>query len=255
MKVSRGVVALFLVVLFASCSTQRGDNKYFYDVDEDNPYALYEAGTYNLEHENYFVAQQQFGKLIYEHPASELVAASMLRKAYSLYQLGKYDDTLIATDEFLELYPTHKEAPYLEYIKGLCYFTKMVDVGRDQTDARKAITAFTRVQSNYPGSQYADSAKFKIDLAYNNLAGKEMSIGRFYLKRKNYIGAINRFSTTLAQFPSSIFVEEALYRLAESFLTLGLEKEGIKYAAMLSHNYPDSEWYRKAYALYTTNNR
>jgi outer membrane protein assembly factor BamD len=172
--------------------------------------------------------------------------------AYSLYQGNDYTAAVNALDRFIQLNPSNPNVDYAYYLKGLCYYEQIVDVGRDQKLTRNALESFEEVTRRFPNSKYARDARLKIDLTRNHLAGKEMSIGRWYLQRGQYLAAINRFQRVVEQYDTTEQVPEALLRLTEAYVALGLKAEAKRTASVLGYNYPGTEWYQDAYALATT---
>ena len=190
-----------------------------------------------------------FDEVERQHPYSVWATQAQLMAAYSLYQSNQYDTAIAALERFISLNPGHRNVDYAFYLKGLCYYEQIVDVGRDQKLTSSALDGFVEVVRRFPNSKYARDARLKIDLARNHLAGKEMEIGRFYLYRGHYLAAINRFRRVVSEFDTTEQVPEALHRLTEAYLTLGLAEEARKAAAVLGHNYPGSRWYADSYDL------
>lgn len=171
--------------------------------------------------------------------------------AYSYYQRNQYSEAVSAIDRFLQLHPGNKDAPYAYYLKAICYYEQITDVGRDQKITQQAMGALEEVVRRYPSTGYARDARLKIDLARDHLAGKEMNIGRYYLNQGLYIAAINRFRAVIEQYQTTTHVPEALHRLAEAYMALGVLDEAQNVAAVLGYNYPGSEWYVDTYSLLT----
>ena len=211
---------------------------------------LYREATDALNRDDYPNAAIKFEQLEREHPASELAGQAQVNRAYAQYLDGKFDDAVMIIDEFIKQYPAHSTTPYMYYLKGLCYYDRILDVGRDQELANKTIRTFGDLINRFPNSKYARDAQLKIDYAYNMLAGKDMDIGRFYLGKGQLIAAVNRFKAVVDKYQRTIFVAEALYRMAEIYYTLGDIEQAKNYAAVLGHNYPDSPWYDEAYNLF-----
>ena len=173
-------------------------------------------------------------------------------QAAAQYQGGQYDDAIDAGGRYYKLYPDSPDAPYALYLEAMSYYSQVPDISRDQAQAGKALDLFNQIVTKYPNSEYANDAKYKLQVTRDQLAGKEMSVGRFYLARKNYTAAVNRFREVLAKYQTTRHSEEALLRLTEAYLGLGITSEAQTAAAILGHNYPDSEWYKDAYALLQT---
>jgi outer membrane protein assembly factor BamD len=238
------IFILSLASSITACSTSKKDEKISTD-----PSILFNEGSNSIREGNYKKATEKFEILEREHPASEYAAESTIRKAYSYYLNGQYDESIFASEDFLKQYPTHKSIPYIYYLKALCYYDQIVDLGRDQQLTQEAFDALEEVIIRFPNSKYANDAKLKRDLAFNQLAGKEMNIGLFYLNKASPTAAINRFKTVIDRYETSIFTPEALYRLTEIYYSLGIVDQAKKYASVLGHNYPSSDWYKKAYKL------
>ena len=174
---------------------------------------------------------------------------AQLMSAYALYQRNKYDESLVALDRFIQLHPGNRDAPYAYYLKALNYYEQIADVGRDQRLTDKALKALEEVVRRFPESVYARDARIKIDLTRDHLAGKEMEIGRFYERSGQEVAAINRYRTVIEKFQTTTHVPEALHRLTECYLAVGLREEAQTSAAVLGHNFPGSPWYQASYAL------
>ncbi|MGR3782974.1 MAG: outer membrane protein assembly factor BamD, partial [Albimonas sp.] len=174
---------------------------------------------------------------------------AMIMAAYGYYQGGEYDSAVTAAQRYIAFFPSDQDAAYAQYLIGMSYYDQIVDVQRDQGSTLRAIQEFEEVVRRYPNSDYAREARLKIDLARDQMAGKEMTIGRYYLGQGNYIAAINRFKTVLALYQTTSHAPEALYRLVEAYLSLGINSEAQTAAAILGYNFPGSEWYQGAYDL------
>lgn len=213
------------------------------------PDTLYQQALGEMDKQRYVTAIATLEKLERQHPFSEFNEKAKLMETYANYRIGKFDQAILAADRYLALYPSSKEVPYVMYLKGNSYFGQIKDITRDQQISRDAIDTYSLIVSNYPKSEYAKDAKEKMVIAIDQLAGKEMSVGRYYLGNGNYPAAINRFTVVATQFQTSTHIEEALYRLAEANLALGLISEAQTAAAILGHNYPQSSWYKQAFDL------
>jgi len=201
---------------------------------------------------NFRAAAPLFDEVERQHPYSTWATQSQLMAAYSLYQSNQYDEAVNALNRFIQLNPSNKNIDYAYYLKGLSYYERIVDVGRDQRTTKQALDTFSEIVKRFPKSKFARDAKLKIDLTRNHLAGKEMEIGRFYLKRGHYFSAINRFKMVVEKFDTTAQVPEALHRLTEAYLALGLKEEATKTAAILGYNFPGSDWYRDTYSIVKT---
>ena len=221
-------------------------------VDETKPIAeLYNAGLKALQEREYRTAVKKFAEVERQHPYSKWATKAILMQAYAQYQRNQYDEAIAAAKRFITLHPGHKDTPYAYYLIALSDYERINDVKRDPTSARKALAALEEVARRYPDTPYARDAKAKAVLARDHLAGKEMEVGRYYLKRKNWLAAINRFKTVITDYQTSSQTPEALYRLVEAYLALGVRSEAQTAAAVLGHNFPSSQWYKDAYALLT----
>ncbi len=241
-KITATVSALLL--LAACAGTPAGDGYAEAPVEE-----LYNSAVNAMEGNSYALAAARFDEVERQHPYSSWATKSQLMAAYSLYMANKYDDSVMALERFIQLHPSHEDVPYAFYLKGLNYYEQISDVGRDQYMTQNALKSFSELIARFPQSQYGRDAKVKVELTYDHLAGKEMEIGRYYLTRKHYLSAVNRFKNVIYNFQTTTHVPEALHRLVESHIALGLDDEARKIAAVLGHNYPSSAWYRETYAL------
>ena len=191
----------------------------------------------------------QFEEVERQHPYSEWATRGQIMAAYSAYRAGQFDDAIAILDRFVKLHPTHASTPYAFYLKALCFYTQIVDVGRDQKTTEDAREALKEVVARYPDSEYAQDAKLKLDLTEDHLAGKEMEIGRYYLRHDDYVAAINRFKFVIDHYQTTSHTAEALHRLVEAYLRLGVVPEAKKYASVLGHNFPGSDWYKFSYEM------
>ncbi len=196
-------------------------------------------------------AGKQFDEVERQHPYSVWAHRATLMSAYCYYQANKYDDTIEAADRFIQLHPGNKDVAYAYYLKAVSLYEQIVDVGRDQQKTQAALTALEDLAQRFPGTDYARDAQLKIDLTRDHLAGKEMNVGRYYLRHGEYIAAINRFRIVVEKYQTTSHVPEALERLTESYMALGIVREAQTAAAVLGFNYPSSDWYHDSYALLT----
>jgi outer membrane protein assembly factor BamD len=211
---------------------------------------LYNEGLYLLNAKNDIKgAAKRFEEVDRQHPYSDWARKSLLMSAYAYYQAGAYEDSITAARRYVQLHPGSPDAAYAQFLIGSSYFDQIRDITRDQDRTDKAIAALDEVARKYPGSEYAVSAKRKIDIARDQLAGKEMMVGRYYMERRDYSGAINRFKAVVTRYQRTRHVEEALLRLTEAYMALGIVSEAQTSAAVLGHNFPDSRWYKDAYSL------
>jgi len=209
----------------------------------------YDQGLGNLEVGAPQAAAKKFSDLGKRFPGSDWARKGLIMSVYANYQAGDFDTASEEAKRYVKEYPKDPQAPYAKYLEASSYYSQILDISRDQERARKALPAFQELVRDYPKSEYVDDSKFKIQVTMDQLAGKEMSIGRFYLDRHNYTAAINRFRNVLGQYQTTRHAEEALYRLVEAYLGLGIKDEAETAAAILGHNFPDGQWYKDAYAL------
>lgn len=250
---SRLVRAITLVALGLSLGACSSFNL-FGDKDEmlpDEPAdRLYNEGLFYLNtRKNPKDAVKKFEEVDRQHPYSEWARKSLIMSAFAYYQAGDYDECVTAAKRYISLHPGSPDAAYAQFLIGSAYADEIPDITRDQSRTDKALAALDEVIRKYPTSEYAVAAKKKIELARDQLAGKEMLIGRYYLEKKDYTGAINRFKVVVTKYQTTRHVEEALMRLTEAYMALGIVPEAQTAAAVLGHNFPDSEWYGHAYKL------
>jgi outer membrane protein assembly factor BamD len=256
---SRTRMALMLPLLasLAGCSTWSGlglGNMFGGDKEEvmpDEPAEkLYNEGVYYLnEKHDPKTAGKKFEEVDRQHPYSEWARKSLLMSAFTAYEGKSYEEAITAAKRYISLHPGTPDAAYAMYLVGASYFDQIPDVSRDQGRTEKAIQALEEVIRKFPDSEYARSARRKIEEGHDQLAAKEMAIGRWYEEKKNVIGAINRFKVVVTRYQTTRHVEEALMRLTECYMTLGIVQEAQTAAAVLGHNFPDSTWYKDAYQL------
>ncbi|MFT6773739.1 MAG: outer membrane protein assembly factor BamD [Paracoccaceae bacterium] len=236
-----------LTLTLAACSGK--DDDPFAD-----PYAGRSAASIYAEAED--LLQQgdavQSGEMLEElervHPYSEWAKRAMIMSAFAYYQATEFERSRLAAQRFIDFFPSDADAPYAQYLIALSWYDQIVDVARDQGSARRALEELQKVVQRYPASEYAREAQLKIDLANDQLAGKEMMIGRYYLGQGRYIAAINRFKTVLTLYQTTSHAPESLHRLVEAYLSLGIIEEARTAAAVLGHNFPGSDWYQASYA-------
>lgn len=190
-----------------------------------------------------------FDEVERQHPYSEWARRAMLMAAYADYQSNKYDDAINAANRFIALHPGSSSAPYAYYLIALCQFEQIMDVGRDQAKTREALDALRQVVRRYPNSDYARDARLKIDLTLDQLAGKNMAVGRFYERKGQIIAAIGRYKEVVTNYQTTAHAPEALERLVECYVRLGVMDEAVQVAAVLGYNYPGSDWYADAYKI------
>lgn len=240
---------LALATSLAACGGNRAREEVQY-VDE--PVAqLYGRGARYLDQGRWQESLAAFEEVERQHPYSSWARRSMLMEAYANYQSNKYDAAIEDAQRFLALHPGNENAPYAYYLIAICHFERILDVGRDQGTTERALASLNDVVRRYPESDYARDARLKIDMVYDQLAGKEMEIGRFYLRRDQHLAAINRFRTVIENpnYQRTSHVPEALHRLVEAYLSVGMIEEAQRIAAIEGHNFPGDEWYERTYAL------
>jgi len=213
---------------------------------------LYNKGLEKLKDGQYKTAAKQFEEVERQHPYSGLASKAILMAAYAEYQRNSYDTAVSAAQRFITLHPGHKDTPYAYYLIALCYYEQIMDVKRDQSVTENALQSLEEVTRRFPDTIYARDADAKAVLARDHLAGKEMEVGRYYLRKKAYVASINRFKTVVQKYQTTSQTPEALYRLTEAYYALGVQSEAQTAAAVLGHNYPNSQWYKDAYSLLQT---
>lgn len=218
--------------------------------DQTDPVAtLYNRGLADLQTGSYKSAAKNFAEVERQYPYSKWATKSIIMQAYAFYQRNSYDDSVNAANRYITLHPGGKDAPYAYYLVALSNYEQIKDVQRDQSATRKALEAMEEVQRRFPDSPYAVDAGQRAQLARDHLAAKEMDVGRYYLKNGSYLAGINRFKTVVTDYQTTAQVPEALYRLAEGYMALGVTSEAQTAAAVLGHNFPSSQWYKDAYTL------
>jgi outer membrane protein assembly factor BamD len=249
-RLTRALAVAMLAISLGACSSfdlfQKKD-----DTAPDEPAdRLYNEGLYLLNSKkDPREAVKKFEEVDRQHPYSEWARKSLIMSAYAYYQAGEYEDCVSSAKRYVTLHPGSPDAAYAQYLIASSYFDEIPDVTRDQDRTERALAALEEVIRKYPTTEYANGSKQKIEVARDQLAGKEMDIARYYLKKKDYTGAINRFKVVVTKYQTTRHVEEALMRLTESYMALGIVDEAQTAAAVLGHNFPDSQWYKHAYAV------
>ena len=238
-------VMVFTAMAWLAACTGTDDNKYIERPVEQ----LYNEAMNLLEQDDLEAAAKAFDEVERQHPYSVWAIKAQLMAGYAHYDNNKYDDAIISLDRFIQLHPGHRDVAYAYYLKGLCYYEQITDVARDQKMTELASEALREVAARFPNSQYARDARLKLDLTNDRLAGKEMEIGRFYMKRFQYLAAISRFQAVVTGHQTTTHMPEALHRLVEAYTALGLSDEARKTAAVLGHNFLGSPWYQDSYQL------
>lgn len=210
---------------------------------------IYSVALTELDKGNWVQCAAAFDEVERQHPYSVWARRAILMSAFCYYQANKYNESIMAADRFITLHPGNKDAPYAYYLKAVSLYEQIVDVGRDQRRTEQAMAALGDLIRRFPQTDYARDARLKLDLTRDHLAGKEMSIGRYYLKRGEQVAAISRFRTVIEKYQTTSHVPEALHRLVEAYLTLGVVKEAQSAAAVLGHNYPGTDWYEDSFTM------
>ena len=238
------VLALCLIV--SACASSNDAAKM---LNPDPPEKMYAEADQLLSRGKFEAAAKKFEDLDRDHPYSPEARKAMVMAAYAYYRAGKTQEAIATARRYTTMHPGTKEAELAHHIIISSYFDEMVGPNRDQTNARKALAELQTLKARYPDSPYAKDADNRIRIAQDMIAAHEMEVGRYYLKRKNYLAAINRFKTVVTDYQTTAHVEEALMRLVEAYMALGIKQEAQTAAAVLGHNFPNSPWYKDAYAL------
>ncbi|WP_183868526.1 outer membrane protein assembly factor BamD [Rhizobium sp. BK313] len=231
------------------CNTDKDIDITKLGVETDPPETLYNQGLANIKAGNMTEAGRKFDAINQQQPFSEWARKALVMSTFVKYRTGRYDDAVQSGNSYLKQYPGSEDADYVQYLVGSSYAKQIVDVTQDQRAAQQTIEAMSKLVSDYPNSQYVSDAQAKIRFARDQLAGKEMQIGRYYLERKDYLAAIARFRIVVEQYPTTNQIEEALARLVEAYYAMGIVPEAQTAAAVLGHNYPDSRWYADSFKL------
>ncbi len=247
-RATRTLVSFLAVFALAACAEDGGDAERYVELPVEH---VYNEAVDTLRAEEYGAAARRFDDVERQHPYSQWAVKASLMAAFAHYQAADYDSAVLALNRFIRLHPGNRDIAYAYYLRALCFYERISDVARDQANTVEAETALREVVRRFPDTRYARDAQLKIDLARDHLAGKEMEIGRYYLTRGHYLSAIRRFQRVVDSYETTTHVPEALHRLTEAYLALGLEEEAKKAAAVLGHNYPGSEWYADSYRLAT----
>ena len=245
MKKLLAIMQFVLLVFLTSCAS---DKNTINDEDKTAEMLYNEAYEY-LEKTSYQKSAETFDKIEMEHPYSKWATKSKLMSAYAYYKGEKYDDAIASLDRFIRLHPGNKDIAYAYYLKGVCYYDQISSSEKEQSSTKEAYDTFMQVITMFPSSKYAADARSKMALIEDHLAGHEMAVGRYYLENKEYISALNRFSTVTDSFQTTPQIEESLYREVEVYTILGLTQEAKKKERILVSNYPDSKWSKMATKL------
>jgi outer membrane protein assembly factor BamD len=256
LQVARALAMAMLATGLGACSMLGGQRQRVAQQYVDEPVAqLYNRGADYLDRRRWPDALRAFEEVERQHPYSSWARRAMLMEAYAHYQANQYDDAIEDAQRFISLHPGNESAPYAYYLIAICHFERILDVGRDQGTTERALAALNDVVRRYPDSPYARDARLKLDMVYDQLAGKEMEVGRFYLTRDQHLAAINRFRNVIENpnYQRTSHVPEALHRLVEAYLSVGMTEEAQRMAAILGYNFPGNEWYQRSYRLMTEN--
>jgi outer membrane protein assembly factor BamD len=244
------ILGLFLAVsLLSGCGSLFGGGSTEIAENNDPPDVLYRKAEASADKGKFGDAAKQYEDVDINHPYSQEARRAILMAAYAYYKAGKYDEAIVSADRYLTLHPGTQEADLAQDIIGMSYYDRVLDPRRDQSSARKALDAYATLLQRYPESHYAAEARNRTRILRDLLAANEMMVGRYYLRHNNFLAAINRFRVVVTDYQTTEQVEEALMRLTEAYMALGIVNEAQTAAAVLGHNFPDSQWYSHAYAL------
>lgn len=240
--------ALLTALMLGGCGSIFGGDKPDL-VNNDPPNVIYGQAEQMIDKGDYEEAARQYEQVDINHPYSQEARRSIVMASYAYYKAGKYDDAVSAADRYLTLHPGTQESDLAQNIIAMSYYDQVLDPKRDQTFARRSLAAYDKLLQRYPNSRYAAEAANRARVLRDLIAASEMQVGRYYLRRNNYLAAINRFRTVVTDYQTTEQVEEALMRLTEAYMALGIVNEAQTAAAVLGHNFPDSKWYKHAYGL------
>jgi len=244
-------LCLFLALSLAGCGNKDKEELAKLTADQQVPVEkMYNTAAATLDKEDYYKAALLFDEVDRQYPYSQWATRAQLMAGFAHYKNLKYDQAILSLDRFIELHPGDDNVSYAYYMRALCYYEQISDVRRDQRMTQMALENLRQVRERFPDSRYAKDAQLKIDLTMDHLAGKEMEVGRYYLLREQFQASIPRFQKVIEQYQTTTHVPEALHRLTEAYLSLGLTAEAEKTAAVLGHNYPHSSWYKDSYRLF-----
>ena len=244
----------FTYLIISGCGQKKVEVKPLEDTNIDSQMIkAYNEGLTALDNKDYMLAVKKFGEAEILYPQSIWAPRSALMTAYSYYVYERYFDTIFELERFLKTYPGHNRQNYAYYLLGLAYYEQIVDEKKDLEPIINSKKYFQIIINEYPGSEYAADAEFKLDLIKEILAAKEMYLGRYYIEKEKWIPAINRYKTILENYDDTIYVEEAIHRLVEIHYKVGLINESKKYANLLGYNYQSGEWYEKSYKIFNKN--
>lgn len=243
------LLSLSALLVLSACAGGGGKAKKDQRYIAQDVETLYSAARATLDKRQYRLAAAQFDEVERQHPYSVWARRAQLMSAFSYYVSGEYQEAIGAAQRFLSLHPGSREAPYAYYMVALSYYNQIMPVNKDQKITQQALDALGELIRRYPNTDFAADARLKVDLARDHLAGKEMEIGRFYQSQGLYLAAIIRFRTVVDQYDTTSHAPEALHRLVETYLSMGIPEEAVKAAAVLGSNHPGSKWYERSYKL------
>ena len=251
MKILSKISILLIVVILNSCSKDEKKISKITEIDqEDEMIATYKEGIKNLDEGDAFFAAKKFLEAELLYPQSDWAPKSALMSAYSYYIQDYYTDAIFNLERFMQTYPKDSRMDYVHYLLAMCYYENIEGEKKDLQPLTIAKKEFNYVINNYPSTDFALDARFKIDLINDVLASKETYVGRHYIKKEKWIPAINRFKKILEEYDTTIYAEEAIHRLVEIHYKIGLDEEAKKYASLLGYNYLSGEWYKKSYKIF-----
>ncbi len=251
MNLINSFILVLLILLFTSCSKETVKENIIKEKSLDaQVLEAYKEGKIALEEGDVIFAAKKFNEAEILFPQSEWAPKSALMAAYSYYIQDYYADSIAELERFIKIYSNYKDLDYAYYLLAICYYEQIVDEKKDLQSILKSKETFEILIKKYPNSEYSMDANFKMDLINDILASKDMYIGRYYVDKKKWISAINRFRSVVDNYDTSIYTEEALYRLVEIYYLIGLTDEAKKYAKLLGYNYQSSEWYQRSYAMF-----
>lgn len=261
---TRAATVLVGAMALAGCDTVADSIENFNPFSDKKPYKpevvndippdqLYNEGLGRMANSDYSSAAKKFAQIDKQYPYTDVARKGLLMTAFTQYQGKQYDEAVTSAKRYIEQNPKGQDAAYAQYLMAMSYYNQIPDVSRDQDRTQKAAQALQQLVTAYPDSEYAPDARYKLQVAMDNLAGAQMYVGRYYLEKHQYPAAINRFRQVIAHYQTTRHVEEALERLTEAYFALGITNEAQTAAAVLGHNFPDSPWYKDAYKLLQTN--
>ena len=245
------ILLFFFLIIISSCSSKKDKISILEDENlELQMIDAYKEAYEELEKGDVIYAAKKFNEAELLYPQSEWAPKSVLLAAYSYYSQNYYDEALSELNRFFKKYPKHKNIDYAHFLYAMCYYENIIDEKKDLEPLLISKKRFQFIVQNFPGTDFAQDAKFKINLINDVLASKEMYLGKYYIKKKKWVAAINRFQNILEQYGTTIYVEEALHRLVETNYKIGLIEEAEKYANLLGYNYQSSQWYEQSYKIF-----